>query len=357
MQGTVAFTAIIAVVSLRIAAEMHSHYWFFSGIVLLSCIIWVPACYIFDGLNADGLNGGMRSIYGSLELYLIVILCLGIAGVRILAWKGYKRMFMPELRHVVQEALRFGLPQDSIHKYSDAANLARRTGKTIPEIYDAMERFEQQSSKNPISRSSQRLTVSVPSVTAAVHSSSGAVDDAACVCWGARAGRCPALWTPSPPPFLGRNVRARMGRLPPPVTPYDPAADFDHTGSTPSATPVSRVGNGGGGLELASMSQKRLPGTVPSPNVHTLTDPSPSHGFIQLPLATAQSSMGFADGIHRFPDVPAGPPRPSVRGSGMSADPAAGAYVSARFTSQGAPTATGPYVPPQAPPVATRTGI
>lgn len=163
------FTAVIAVVSLRIASEMHSHYWFFSVILLLSCVIWVPACYIFDGLNSDLLNGAMRLIFGSLELYLVVLLCLGIIGVRILAWKGYKRVFMPEFRHVVQEVLRFGLAQDSLRTYSDAANVARRTGKTIPEIYDALQRLEQQSSKNPIAhRSQHHITLAAAPAPAAV---------------------------------------------------------------------------------------------------------------------------------------------------------------------------------------------
>lgn len=160
-QGTVVFTVVVAVTSLRIAAEMHSHYWFFSVILLLSCLVWIPACYVFDALNTDYTRGMMNLVFGSLEVYLIVLLMFGAIGARILLWKGYKRVFWPEFRHVVQEALRFGLPQDNLQQYSDAANLARRTGKTIPEIYDAMKRLESQSSRNPIVRS-QHLTSSPP---------------------------------------------------------------------------------------------------------------------------------------------------------------------------------------------------
>jgi hypothetical protein len=150
-QGTITLTAVIAVVSLRIAAEMHSHYWFFSGIVLISCILWVPACFLFDSMNQNYMQGGMRFIFGSLEMYLTVLLCMGIAGARILLWKGYKRLFQPELRHLVQETVRFGLKHDQLDEYSEAANLARRTGKTIPDVFDALRQIDGRQN-NPLSR-------------------------------------------------------------------------------------------------------------------------------------------------------------------------------------------------------------
>jgi magnesium-transporting ATPase (P-type) len=154
-QGTVTLTAVIAVVSLRIAAETHSHYWFFSGIVLVSCILWIPACYLFDALNQNYLNGGMRFVFGSLQAYLTILLCMGIAGARIIAWKGYKRLFHPELRHLIQETVRFGLDEAQIDEYSDVADVARRTGKSIPEVFDALRQLDNDSKRsNPLSRAS-----------------------------------------------------------------------------------------------------------------------------------------------------------------------------------------------------------
>ena len=122
-------------------------------------MLWIPACFVIDSLNSDLLRGAMRLVYGSLELYLVVLLCLGVIGMRIVVWKGYKRLFDPELRHIVQETLCFGLPQDNVQDYSDASNLARRTGKTVPEIYDAIKRHSQQANRNPIGRASQHHLV------------------------------------------------------------------------------------------------------------------------------------------------------------------------------------------------------
>lgn len=136
-----------------------------------------------------------------------------------------------------------------------------------------------------------------------------------------------------------------MGRLPDPGTPYDPAADFDHTGKTPIVAGGGVTASSHGvGLELASLSQRQSQALVTAS----------SHGFVQ-PVLGAHS---YRDGIRRGPGegVPDGPPRASMRGSGQSADPAASAYVSAHYAAPSGAATTG-YIPPQTPPATSATRI
>ena len=144
-----------------------------------------------------------------------------------------------------------------------------------------------------------------------------------------------------------------MGRLPDPTTPYDPAADFDHTGKTPMIASGGATASSvnGVGLELASLSQRH----AQLPSAHVLVSAS-SHGFVQA--AAAGTSQYYRDGIRRGAGdgVPEGPPRASMRGSGQSADPAASAYISAHYAASSG-TATAGYVPPQTPPATSATRI
>ena len=134
--GTVAFSCVIASVTARIAAEMHQHYWFFSVITAGSALLWLPACYVFDAMNADSMGGGMRHVFGTPTFWLTLVLVLGLTGGRVVAWKAWKRFVSPELRHIVQEVQAITHDDSSVRRYCEAADLARRTGKSVAEVFE-----------------------------------------------------------------------------------------------------------------------------------------------------------------------------------------------------------------------------
>jgi magnesium-transporting ATPase (P-type) len=134
--GTVPFSCVIAVVSMRIACEMNSHHWWFQFFTFGSAIIWVPCCFVFDWMNSDGFEGGMTHVFGSAVTWFTIGLVLTVCAVRTMGWKAWKRAFQPKFPQIVQEAQLSG-DFSSVDAYSDAADLARKTGKTIREVYEA----------------------------------------------------------------------------------------------------------------------------------------------------------------------------------------------------------------------------
>ncbi len=142
LTGTLAFTNVVVVCGLRIAAEMNRHYSIFQFIVFLSVILWIPAVFIFDALAAsysnsfDYMYGGARQIFTSASFWLGVLLFAGLCGVKMIAWKAWRRFEWPEFRHIVQEASVYTKEFSSIKRYHETADFARRTGKSIAEVLE-----------------------------------------------------------------------------------------------------------------------------------------------------------------------------------------------------------------------------
>ena len=78
--------------------------------------------------------GGMRYIFGSSSFWLTLLLTSGLLGARIMAYKGWRRYFYPQLRHIVQEVFALGLDQRSIIEYTDLADKARKLGLSMAEM-------------------------------------------------------------------------------------------------------------------------------------------------------------------------------------------------------------------------------
>jgi hypothetical protein len=135
--GTVAFSCVLAIVSMRAAVEMHTHHWWFQFFTFGSAIIWIPCMWLFDVMDNDGMEGGAIQVFGSAAFWLTLFLTLFVATVRTVAWKAWKRFYRPDLRHVVQEAQSITRDYTSVNTFTEAADIARRTGKTVEEVYRA----------------------------------------------------------------------------------------------------------------------------------------------------------------------------------------------------------------------------
>jgi len=162
--GTTLFTCVVAVVTLRVAAEMHKHHWFFGGITALSAILWVPACFAFDAMDADGLKGGMSRVFMSAAFWLTLLLVCGFTTVRTLAWKAWKRLNSPELRHIVHEVQALTHDESSVARYCEAADLARRTGRSITDVLAGAALVDSGRNRQQVQQRTAQLKASVNAV-------------------------------------------------------------------------------------------------------------------------------------------------------------------------------------------------
>ncbi len=135
--GTVAYSSIVVVTNLRVAAEVFHHGRVFQAVTALSVLLWVPSCFILDALKQDGMKGGMQYIFGSWNFWLLTLLTSGLLGLKLLLWKNVKRYFYPQLRHFVQECAALGISTRSVDSYTECADLARRLGKSVEEVAGA----------------------------------------------------------------------------------------------------------------------------------------------------------------------------------------------------------------------------
>ena len=131
MAGTLAFTNVVVVISLRIAAEMNHHFSFFQGVLALSAVLWLPAVFVFDALAGpftttfDYMNGGAKQLFSSASFWLCVLLFGGMYGVKMMAWKGIRRFVWPELRHLLQEAVVYTRDFSAVDEYCATADLGK----------------------------------------------------------------------------------------------------------------------------------------------------------------------------------------------------------------------------------------
>ena len=135
--GTMAYSIVLAAVTIRIVAETHKHSALFRWCIILSTVSWVPANFLLDYLRQDGMEGRMRLVFGSAQFWLLLLLAAGLFTVRVCAWKGLLRMWSPELRHVVCEvnagvAGRNG--EKSADWFANLADAARKQGKTVQQV-------------------------------------------------------------------------------------------------------------------------------------------------------------------------------------------------------------------------------
>lgn len=103
--GVTTFNAITVVVSIRIAMETHQHYLVYQILLFLSVLSLIPFFYAFDAFDANGMRGGVGRMYLSGSYLVVLPLICVAASLRMWMWKVYKRYFLTEPRHVVQEAV------------------------------------------------------------------------------------------------------------------------------------------------------------------------------------------------------------------------------------------------------------
>lgn len=101
--GSVCFSCVVSLVTLRLCFEVQEHTRLFQSMTFLSVVSWVPSALLFDASDANGMLGGMSRIFGSAAFWITLVLVLVAATIRIVAVKMWKRHFMTEFRHAVQE--------------------------------------------------------------------------------------------------------------------------------------------------------------------------------------------------------------------------------------------------------------
>jgi hypothetical protein len=101
--GTWVFTALVIIVNVRLALNVSQHSWLFIVSVAISVIIWFPAAFIMDAVDADGMRGGMQLIYRSGGFWLWLVLILVTTQAHVVVITMAKRFFAPEYRDLVQE--------------------------------------------------------------------------------------------------------------------------------------------------------------------------------------------------------------------------------------------------------------
>ena len=101
--GSVCFSCIVSLVTLRICVEAQQHTLLFRMLAMISVAIWVPSAFIFDAGDADRIQGGMGRIFASASFWVTLVLVLVAGSVRVVFAKMWNRHFRTEFRHAVQE--------------------------------------------------------------------------------------------------------------------------------------------------------------------------------------------------------------------------------------------------------------
>lgn len=137
MMGTLSLTNVILIVTVRMAMETNLHSRLFQVALFACCVVWIPAMFAFDGMKQDGIKGGIRLLLSSWSFWFTVMLVGVATSATMIARAAWQRFYMPDLSHVVQEASEITHDMRSIDEYTESADLARRTGKSLAEVMEA----------------------------------------------------------------------------------------------------------------------------------------------------------------------------------------------------------------------------
>lgn len=69
----------------------------------LCVILWVPAVFVFDAMDADSMMGRMQLIWSTPAFWLAIALCVVICNGYIAVLKIYQRYYCPQYRDIVHE--------------------------------------------------------------------------------------------------------------------------------------------------------------------------------------------------------------------------------------------------------------
>jgi hypothetical protein len=73
-------------------------------LVLAVCVIlWVPAVFVFDSMDANGMLGRMQLIWATPAFWLSIALCVVISNGYIAVLKIYQRYYHPQYRDIIHE--------------------------------------------------------------------------------------------------------------------------------------------------------------------------------------------------------------------------------------------------------------
>lgn len=102
--GTYVFTAVIIVVSLRLAIMVHRHYWLFMVSLTFCTLLWVGVAWIIDALNADRCQGCMQLIFGNATFWFLMLFIPILVLLPVMLYLIIHRWDFPEYRDLVIEA-------------------------------------------------------------------------------------------------------------------------------------------------------------------------------------------------------------------------------------------------------------
>jgi magnesium-transporting ATPase (P-type) len=102
--GQVAFSAMILLLSVQVAVGTHLHHWSYQVLLAVSALLWGPAFFVFDQLNADNTRGAFRLMVFSPSLWLFLAVILAIALIPTCVSRISNRQFTPSFPRIAFEA-------------------------------------------------------------------------------------------------------------------------------------------------------------------------------------------------------------------------------------------------------------
>ncbi|CAE7403369.1 ALA3, partial [Symbiodinium sp. KB8] len=127
MVGTLLFTLVVIVVSIRIAMHTASHNWLYQLLLAACALFWIPTAYFYGALNTDGFLGGVRLTFQDGNWIASLPVLTTIALLPTMLFLLYRRYGAPTYQHMVrytQIVLRAGRHGgfESVPRVQDASN-------------------------------------------------------------------------------------------------------------------------------------------------------------------------------------------------------------------------------------------
>ena len=116
--GTVVFTAVVLLVSVRLAAHTSFHYWPFQLVLVFVVICWPITAFIFGALDADRSRGSMPRLFGSAAFWVSQLFLLVCAILPVGILMAVRTMFYPSYQQKVKETQLFIQPRYSSSEFS-----------------------------------------------------------------------------------------------------------------------------------------------------------------------------------------------------------------------------------------------
>ena len=150
--GTYIFTVEVIIISVRLALNTYQHHAPFVWSLAACAIIWVPAAFLFDYINADYTNGMEYILYASASFWLVMLFLSVAAAVPVIAIHAVRHWMLPQYRDLVwdfqtllamngegptayQRFLTFCMTHAAKRQRPSARELLRRLEELAPAIF------------------------------------------------------------------------------------------------------------------------------------------------------------------------------------------------------------------------------